>query len=167
MSSGPRPPKDSAPAPRTTGQVVALGSHAEGGSPDLFGIGDLCKEFGITQRTLRFYESKGLLCPRRINGTRVYTKQDRARLARILRAKSLGSPLSEIKQYLDMYGQHGEGRIQQLQFVIDKTAAAMEDLKVKRAQIDTTIAELQLINSTCRKTIEEKRRSRERQRSSH
>ena len=106
-----------------------------------------------------------LLSPRRINGTRVYTKQDRARLARILRAKSLGSPLSEIKLYLDMYGQHGEGRIQQLQFVIDKTAAAMDDLKRKRAQIDATLAELQLINETCRKTIEDKRRARERQRS--
>lgn len=145
-------------------QIVALGSHADGGA-ELFGIADLCKEFDVTQRTLRFYESKGLLSPRRINGTRVYTKQDRARLARILRAKSLGSPLSEIKQYLDMYGQHGEGRIQQLQFVIDKTAAAMEDLRRKRAQIDATLAELQLINETCRKTIEDKRRARDKQRS--
>lgn len=155
MASSSRPGKET--------QVVVLGASES--DADLFGITDLCKEFNVTQRALRFYESKGLLTPRRINGTRVYTRQDRAKLARILRAKSLGTPLAEIKQYLDMYGQHGEGRIQQLQYVIDKTASAMEDLKLKRAQIDASLAELELINETCRKTIEEKRRAKERQRS--
>jgi hypothetical protein len=41
----------------------------------------------------------------------------------------------------------------------------MEDLRRKRAQIDATLAELQLINETCRKTIEDKRRARDKQRS--
>ena len=110
----------------------------------MFGITELCKEFGITLRALRFYEDKGLLAPRRINGARVYTRRDRARLALILRAKSIGSPLSEIKRYLDLYGDHGEGRAQQLNYVIDRTDTAIHELEQKRAQIDETLAELQL-----------------------
>ena len=73
--------------------------------PELFGVTELCNAFDVTPRTLRFYEDKGLLSPRRINGTRVYSRRDRARLALILRAKVIGSSLAEIKQYLDMYGQ--------------------------------------------------------------
>lgn len=126
----------------------------------LMGIAEMCAAFEVSPRTLRFYETKGLLSPRRINGTRVYSKQDRARLARILRAKSLGTPLAEIKHYLDMYGQHGEGRVQQLSFVIEKTDAAIRDLESKRAQIDASLAELRLINSSCRKLLEEKRRGK-------
>ena len=79
--------------------------------------------------------------PRRINGTRVYTRRDRARLALILRAKAIGSSLAEIKQYLDMYGSHGEGRAQQLKFVLARTDQAIAELEQKRAHIDTTLAE--------------------------
>lgn len=126
----------------------------------LMGIAEMCATFEVSPRTLRFYETKGLLSPRRINGTRVYSKLDRARLYRILRAKSLGTPLAEIKHYLDMYGQHGEGRVQQLNFVVEKTDAAIKDLEAKRAQIDASLAELRLINATCRKSLEEKRRDK-------
>jgi DNA-binding transcriptional MerR regulator len=116
-------------------------------------VTELCKAFGITPRAIRFYEDKGLLAPRRINGTRVYTRRDRARLALILRAKSIGSSLAEIKQYLDLYGAHGEGRTQQLKFVLKRTDDAIADLEAKRASIDATLAEVRLINSTVRKTL--------------
>ena len=98
---------------------------------ELFGITELCREFGITLRTIRFYEDKGLLSPRRINGTRVYTRRDRARLALILRSKAIGAPLAEIKHYLDLYGAHGEGRVQQLKFVVERTDAAIAELETK------------------------------------
>ena len=110
-------------------------------------------------RALRFYEDKGLLSPRRINGARVYTRRDRARLALILRAKDIGSPLSEIKHYLDLYGDHGEGRVQQLTYVIDRTDATIQALEQKRKQIDETLAELRVINASCRKYLELRRRS--------
>lgn len=126
----------------------------------LMGIAEMCAAFEVSPRTLRFYETKGLLSPRRINGTRVYSRLDRARLYRILRAKSLGTPLAEIKHYLDMYGQHGEGRVQQLSFVVEKTDAAIKDLEAKRAQIEASLAELRLINSSSRKLLEEKRRGK-------
>lgn len=130
----------------------------EQGADSLMGIAEVCERYGVSPRALRFYETKGLLAPRRINGTRVYGKVDRARLKRILRAKSLGSPLSEIKHYLDMYGQHGEGRIQQLTYVIEKTDQAIAELEAKRAQIEASLAELRMINERSRRTLEDKRR---------
>ena len=126
-------------------------------SDELIGIAEMCDAFQVSPRTLRFYEEIGLLTPRRINGTRVYSKQDRARLARILRAKALGTPLAEIKSYLDMYGQHGEGRIQQLVFAIEHTDIAIKELEEKRAQIEASLAEMRLINATSRKALAKKR----------
>lgn len=135
-----------------------LASHRNEASTELFGITELCREFGVTLRALRFYEDKGLLSPRRINGTRVYTRRDRARLALILRAKAIGSSLAEIKHYLDLYGDHGEGRAQQLNFVISRTDAAIAELEAKRAHIDATLAELRLINQTCRAQLDARKR---------
>jgi DNA-binding transcriptional MerR regulator len=125
-------------------------AHKDEGNSELFGITELCREFGITLRALRFYEDKGLLLPRRINGARVYTRRDRARLALILRAKAIGSTLAEIKRYLDLYGDHGEGRAQQLNYVIERTGAEIAELETKRSQIDQTLAELRVINDACR-----------------
>ena len=136
-----------------------VASHRDEGSAELFGITELCREFGVTLRALRFYEDKGLLAPRRVNGTRVYTRRDRARLALILRAKAIGSSLAEIKHYLDLYGDHGEGRSQQLTYVIDRTDTAIAELERKRAQIDETLAELRVINASCKRHLEARRRT--------
>ena len=143
------------PAVNTEAQAF-IDAHRDLGTSELFGITELCREFGITLRALRFYEDKDLLSPRRINGARVYTRRDRARLALILRAKAIGSPLSEIKRYLDLYGDHGEGRTQQLSYVIDRTDTAIQELEHKRAQINETLAELRTINATCRKHLQDR-----------
>jgi DNA-binding transcriptional MerR regulator len=135
-------------------EVVA--SHRDDDTGELFGITELCREFGITLRTIRFYEDKGLLKPRRVNGARVYTRRDRARLALILRSKAIGAPLSEIKHYLDLYGAHGEGRVQQLKFVVQRTDAAIAELEQKRTHIEASLAELRVINATVRKQLEAK-----------
>ncbi len=87
----------------------AVDAHRDDGGSELFGITELCNAFGITLRTIRFYEDKGLLSPRRVNGARVYTRRDRARLALILRSKAIGASLDEIRHFLDLYGAHGEG----------------------------------------------------------
>jgi DNA-binding transcriptional MerR regulator len=120
----------------------------------LFGITELCREFGLSPRAIRFYEDKGLLQPRRINGARVYTQRERVRLKLILRAKAIGTSLAEIKQYLDLYGEHGEGRAKQLQFTLDRTDRAIAELEQKRAHIDATLAELRMINATVRQQLE-------------
>ena len=111
----------------------------------LYGIAELADAHGVTQRAIRFYESKGLISPQRVGGQRVYTEADSKRLSLILRAKAIGSKLSDIKTFLELYGQEGEGRVRQLEFVIDKTAAEIEALEAKRDQIDTTLAELKKI----------------------
>lgn len=134
-------------------------SHRDEATTELFGITELCREYGITLRALRFYEDKGLLSPRRINGARVYTRRDRARLALILRAKAIGSPLSEIKRYLDLYGHQGEGRAQQLNYVIERTDTEIAELEKKRARIDETLAELRVINASCRGHLEARKRA--------
>lgn len=139
---------------KTSEAQAFVDSHRDLGATEIFGITELCREFGITLRALRFYEDKGLLSPRRINGARVYTRRDRARLKLILRAKAIGSPLSEIKRYLDLYGDQGEGRAQQLTYVIERTDTEIAELEKKRAQIDETLTELRLINQSCRRNLE-------------
>ena len=129
-------------------------AHRDEDTGDLFGITELCREFGITLRTIRFYEDKDLLKPRRINGTRVYTRRDRARLALILRSKAIGASLAEIKHYLDLYGAHGEGRVQQMKYVLERTDQAIALLETKRAHIEATLAELRIINAAVRAQLD-------------
>ncbi len=139
---------------RAASAQAVVDAHRDDGAGELFGITELCSEFGITLRTIRFYEDKGLLSPRRVNGARVYTRRDRARLALILRSKSLGASLAEIKHFLDLYGAHGEGRVQQLRFVLDRTDRAIAELQAKRADIDATLDELRVINAAARRQLE-------------
>jgi DNA-binding transcriptional MerR regulator len=139
---------------QTADEVVA--DHRSDDAAELFGITELCREFGISPRAIRFYEDKGLLAPRRVNGTRVYTRRDRARLSLILRAKAIGSSLAEIKHYLDLYGAHGEGRAVQMKYVLDKTSKAIAELEQKRAHIDASLAELRIINATVKRSLEGK-----------
>jgi DNA-binding transcriptional MerR regulator len=136
---------------------AAVAAHRDDETGELFGITELCREFGISLRAIRFYEDKGLLKPRRINGTRVYTRRDRARLTLILRAKAIGSSLAEIKHYLDLYGSHGEGRVQQMRYVLNRTDEAIAELEQKRAHIDATLAELKVINDAVRNGLAERR----------
>jgi DNA-binding transcriptional MerR regulator len=147
------PPAPARPA-ATARQVVD--AHRSEDTGELFGITELCREFGITLRSIRFYEDKGLLGPRRVNGTRVYTRRDRARLALILRSKAIGASLAEIKHYLDLYGAHGEGRMQQLKFVVERTDALIRELETRRAHIDATLAELRVINQSVRGQLRRK-----------
>jgi DNA-binding transcriptional MerR regulator len=139
------------PRAQTADEVVA--DHRSDDAGQLFGITELCREFDISPRALRFYEDKGLLAPRRVNGTRVYTRRDRARLQLILRAKAIGSSLAEIKHYLDLYGTHGEGRAVQMKYVLDKTSKAIAELEQKRAHIDASLAELRIINATVKRGL--------------
>lgn len=141
-----------AEAPRVTAREV-VASHRDDDAGQLFGITELCREFGITLRTIRFYEDKGLVAPRRINGTRVYTRRDRARLALILRSKAIGASLADIKHYLDLYGTHGEGRDKQLKWLLGRTDAAVAELERKREHIEASLAELRLINAEVRKQL--------------
>ncbi len=115
----------------------------------LYGIAELAEEFGISTRAIRFYEDKELLAPPRVNNGRVYTRRERARLKLILRAKSIGFSLAEIKQYLDLYGDRGEGRPLQADFLAERSAALIAELEEKQANIAATLKELRDIRSQC------------------
>lgn len=140
---------------QTNTAQAAVDAHRPDDGSQLFGISELCQEFGITLRTIRFYEAKGLLAPRRVGGTRVYGRRDRARLALILRSKSIGASLAQIKHYLDLYGAHGEGRVKQLTWVRERTDLTIRELDQRREQIEATLAELRLINAEVRHKLEQ------------
>ncbi len=125
-------------------------AHRNSSSSEIFGIAEICAEFGISARALRFYEEKGLLTPKRVNGTRIYNRRDRARLSLILRGQSIGASLATIKEYLDLYGDHGEGHERQLTYLIEKTDSSIAELEMKAREIERTLAEMRLINAESR-----------------
>src|SRR5678815_6137028 len=106
-----------------------------------YSIGELCDEFGVTARALRFYEDEELIAPERRGTQRLYTDRDRARLAWILRGKRVGLSLSDIKELLDLYDL-GDGRQTQRLKTIERCQQQVDSLKRQRAGIDATLAEL-------------------------
>ena len=70
-------------------------------SSHIYTIRQLTKEFGVTARTLRFYEDEHLIAPGRRGQTRLYSARDRARIILILRGRRLGFSLAEIREVLD------------------------------------------------------------------
>lgn len=108
--------------------------------PRIYSIAELAREFGITARTIRFYEDEGLIKPRRQGLTRLYSAHDRVRLSWILRGKRLGFSLAEIKQLLDLYQVDRTG-VQQLKELLRRSRVHIEDLERRRADLDQHIAE--------------------------
>jgi len=106
-----------------------------------FTIGDLAKEFGCTLRTLRFYEDKGLLNPKRDGMNRIYNRRDRARLKLVLMGKSVGFSLSEIRDMLDLYDLR-DGQVTQLRVALSKFNEQITVLEDQRKDIEQAIEEL-------------------------
>jgi len=130
---------------RASPSTPVTSNDAAGG----FTISDLARDFGVTLRTLRFYETRGLLAPARSGMTRIYSGRDRARLALILKGKQLGFTLVEIRAMLaNEEGKAGEGReksasVGGLQLTRGQIAEQLELLRTQRTEIEGAIAELE------------------------
>lgn len=109
---------------------------------ETYTIQRLAKEFRVTSRTLRFYESKGLLHPTRVGMNRVFSHRDRGRLILILRGKRLGFSLAEIKEMLDLYDL-GDGGVEQLRVTLEKARRRIRELESQREDVDAAVTELQ------------------------
>lgn len=123
-------------------ELKSLNQDLGGDIKDSYKIAELAAEFNVTARTIRFYESHDLLNPVREGQNRIYSRQDRAKLAWILRGKRVGFSLSEIKEMLELYGAD-DNRLKQRAVTLSKCRQRVSDLQSQRADIDATIAELQ------------------------
>ncbi len=83
-------------AVESDGDLAASRAREGTGGAGEMTIGEMAREFGVTLRTLRFYEDRHLIRPRRMGNARYYGGADRVRLEMILKGKQLGFTLAEI-----------------------------------------------------------------------
>lgn len=117
-----------------------------------YNIADLSREFGVTPRTIRYYEDQGLLNPARVGGQRIYSKRDRTRLKLTLRGKRLGLSLAEIRELIDMYDTAPE--TSQLARLIEVLGRQRAKLKQQREDIEAVLGELDAFEAQCRALLE-------------
>ena len=109
--------------------------------PETYTITELTREFGVSTRTLRFYEDVGLLHPLREGRTRKFRPADRYLLRQILRGKRLGFSIAEIREIIEMY-REPPGEAGQLALLAERVQAKREALEQKRRDIEDTLNEL-------------------------
>ena len=121
----------------------------------LITVTELAAELGVTARTLRFYEDRGLVSPRRIGTTRAYSARDRARMVLILRGKRLGFSLREIAEYLDLYDTDRTGT-EQLRALEKAVANRIGLLEEQRKALTQTLSELHEIARQTKQMLAER-----------
>ena len=110
-------------------------------------IAEVASTYGISYRTLRFYEQKGFLQPLRVGATRVYTSRDRIRLELILKGKKLGFSLEEIWHLVlgpSTTKILGEDDVRDFVSLLSvaEVNARLQDLQKRRLAVDAAILEL-------------------------
>lgn len=111
-------------------------------------ITELTREFGISTRTLRFYEDEGLIHPERRGRTRLYRSSDRRLVREILRGRRIGFTLAEIREIIQVY-KDPPGEAGQLKLLMKKIDEKRDNLRRKRKDIDETLKELDNIEDSC------------------
>lgn len=140
----------------SVGTQPALTSEiGPGSSDDYLRIGEIARSYGITLRTLRFYEDKGLLTPHRDGTTRLYSKRDIARLRLILLGRKVGFSLREVKQMMDLYDPAGTNA-KQLRVALDKGERQLRRLEKQRQLVEESMMELKTAMDIVRKKLSDR-----------
>jgi len=118
-------------------------------------ISELAKEFGVTTRTIRFYEDQGLLSPKRDGTTRVFSSRDRVRLKLALRGKRLGFSIAEIRELFELYDVSRDEKKQLEEFLsrLDRRRAHLEQ---QREDIEVMLNEISFFANQCRRLLKGK-----------
>ena len=118
-------------------------------------ISELAKEFGVTTRTIRFYEDQGLLSPKRDGTTRVFSSRDRVRLKLALRGKRLGFSIAEIRELFELYDVSRDEKKQLEEFLsrLDRRRAHLEQ---QREDIEVMLNEINFFANQCRRLLKGK-----------
>jgi len=114
----------------------------------IYSIRDLASEFDITTRTIRFYEEKGYLNPKREGTRRIYSSPDRTSLRLILRGKRLGLSLDETAELIRMYGSPRNNRKQLEKFIV-RIGEKRTELERKRRDLELMLNDLQNVEDKC------------------
>ena len=115
-------------------------------------ISELAREFGITTRTIRFYEEKGLIAPLREGQKRLYSNADRVRIKLILRGKRIGMTLRECVDFIDMYDPE-HNNTEQLHSLIDDVKSRRGQLLQQKRDIDDMLAGLDEVQLLCEESL--------------
>lgn len=115
---------------------------------EYYTITELTREFGISTRTLRFYEDEGLIAPVRRGRTRLFRPSDRHLLKQILRGKRLGFSIAEIHEVIQMY-REPPGETGQLKLLMKRVEEKRASLRQKRRDIDEILGELDQVDEAC------------------
>ena len=118
----------------------------------VFTISDLASEFDVTTRTIRFYEEKGFLKPRRDGTRRIYGPGDRTKLRLILRGKRLGLSLDESAEIVLMYGSPRNNR-KQLEKLLARIQEKQLELESQQKDLEFMLLDLRTAEGRCRKAL--------------
>jgi DNA-binding transcriptional MerR regulator len=118
-------------------------------------ISELAKEFGVTTRTIRFYEDQGLVSPTREGATRVFSNRDRVRLKLALRGKRLGFSLAEIRELFELYDISRDEK-KQLEEFLGKLDRRRAHLEQQREDIEVMLNEITFFANQCRRLLKDK-----------
>lgn len=133
-------------------QILAVNPGDDDSGKPVYRIGDLASEFGVTLRTLRFYEDRGLISPDREGSTRLYSPRDRSRLKVILLAKKVGFSLVEIQELMNIYDQSHD--IDDPAGILLKRFSQQMDVLIKqKADIEAAIEKLNETIGTLKASI--------------
>lgn len=113
---------------------------------------EMCAEFDVTPRTLRYYEYIELLTPDREGRSRFYGPRERARMKLILRGRKFGFQLEDIRQWLLIYEK--EGTEAQMRAWIELANGQLDQLAEERAQLDEAINELKRLRDDTAAALE-------------